>query len=305
MSKYTIELGVALENILEMRAKTTSNYLNVISNCPPAILIQEYPEFMNDLIKAMASYYYYQELCTYPYGKWQIMLDGEIQKNITRYQALYDSISKDVDILSNLGYTVTDIFTGKVEKSGEGTYNSNTTGDSTNESESMNTNNGSSSTCNKQAGSEQGESSTNTHNTATGTSDTLNKFSDTPQNNVTNLENGYLTNVTDTHVDTQSTSDTDTQGTSAGSHESIGNIDTVTTGAGRTDTTGKSTNASETSGEHADNDTTDTNNTGTHVHSGKNTGISYLELMSQINDKVVNLRQIFIYDVQDTFFGLL
>lgn len=257
MSKYTIELGIALENVLSQHEKSVDNYVDVVDKSPSCILVREYPSYVEELVKKMVQNKYYDELCVYPWGKWKIMLDGELSKNLSRYDSIYKEISKELNMLDNMKLTLTDIFSGNIEQIIDSKMTTNSTSNM------------------------EGNTSSTATSESSSRSNALMKKSDTPQSNINNLDNGYLSSATQNE---DSTSTTNTGNDSSNSTQSSAN-----------------TNNSESETL----DTKKSTDLRTQEHTGKNTSETYLDLISGINEKIVNLTEIFIDDMSCMFFGLL
>lgn len=269
MSKYTIELGLCLENYLELRDKNIDNYKQIVELSPTAILVREYPDYISSLIKNFVQANYYNELCTYPYAKWRIMLDGVLSKNLPRYDQIYEVLQKDIDLLANIGYTVTDVFEGTVI--GDKSSNTQTTA---------------------QANITTDTSTKNNHNvtseTTTNTQDETEQYNfDTPMSGTALPDNRYAT----------SASKSGSSGSGVSTSENIGES------SSQTDTT--SSDNSQATTDVTENNNTSTADSRTTTHSGKSGGDSYQDLLANLNAKALNLTQIFISDLDCLFFALL
>lgn len=303
MSKYTTELRFICENMAGLIESEGYKSINeIIETARGKIFSFEYPIFdvnyKKDLETKILKHYYTREICAETFGRWQLFLESRLIEIMPFYNELYKSALMEYNIFDEVDYTRTGNRTGSESGTDENNsvteFTSNTTTESTGSAHEESESQTSGSTTEESSGESTKNGTFNEELTA------WQKYSDTPQGSVQNIENdSYLTNATKTTEEReQRNSETATEG-----KESSGTSTQNTTSAA--DSTNTDNTLSNTTNQ------TETNAAGEHSKStleeyterirGKYPGKSYMQLIKEFRENIVNIDKMIIEDLADLF----
>ena len=327
MSKYTTELRYICETeagYLESQGYSKIN--EIVHAARSKIFNFDYPIFDNsykaDLETKILKHYYTREIAAETYGRWKLFLESRMLEIMPYYNQLYNSTLLEYDIFDDVNYLRSG--NRSVDEDGTHTDNSATSNSGTDRTVTATTNvidtdtqdNGSNESTRNYESETHDSGSVNTNRTIdTDTTDTglsWDKYSDTPQGSVQNIDNdSYLTNARKNTVNNSGTVDTSDETLVADSH--LNNVEgsetntTITSGSGSVDTT-------ETFDSQVDytstSDSVNTNN-GSHTRDtleeyselikGKMPGKSYMQMIQEFRDIILNIDKMIIDDLADLF----
>lgn len=315
MSKYTTELRYICESEAGYLESQGYNKVNEIVHAARSKIFSfEYPIFDDsyraDLETKILKHYYTREIAAETYGRWKLFLESRMLEIMPYYNELYKSTLYDYDIFDDVNYRRTGNRTTDEDGTHqdtdvtetETTNNGSVATTDTTETETSDT--GSSHTETADEGSTSGTKVIDTDTTETGTA--WDKYSDTPQGSVQNLENDtYLTNARKNTINNSGTNDT--RETTTGETSSTGTVETTTGATGTVDTTETINTTTQDTGTV---DTTRTN-TGSHTRDtleeytelikGKMPGKSYMQMIQEFRDIILNIDKMIIDELSDLF----
>ena len=318
MSKYTTEVRFICENYsgyteksdLDDVEKVIAASRSKIFNFPYNIYDDSYKPVLETKILRR---YYFREISEETVGLWKQRLCARMNEIMPFYSKLYESAAMTFNPFYDTDYTVDHRGSdaGQKEDAGEHsrteTYSDTVTKRGTRGLTNTRTDNLQES----QSGTTSETVSSVTSDTATGSTESENwdLISDTPQGSIQNLDNNtYLSQATkrtgESDTDTSSTSElhSSTGGTSSGTRTNTGTQQNVVSEQTQDNDT--------TQGSRSDNGTNGLSstysNTDTYIDHiiGKRGSQSYMMLIKEWRENILNIDQMIINELADLFFGL-
>ena len=335
MSKYTTELRFICESEAGYLEQQGYNKVNeIVQVARSKIFSFDYPifdeEYRAGLETKILKHYYTREIAAETYGRWKLFLESRMLEIMPYYNQLYQSTLYDYDIFDDVNY----LRSGNKTTDEDGTHQDrNVTDTDTTDRTTTNVSNvvdseNSNTTVVRSTTQDDGTVETDTTDTSqtqssktidTDTSDTglsWDKYSDTPQGSVQNIDNdSYLTNARKNTVNNTGTVDTTETGTidntsTTGVDTTTSNtqtIDSTTTDNGTLDTTetteeiATSTGTLDTTFTNAGSHTKDVLEEYSELIKGKMPGKSYMQMIQEFRDIILNIDKMIIDDLADLF----
>lgn len=303
MSKYTTQLRFLCESLAGRTESAGYNSINeIIELARPKIFSFDYPIFDKNYKKELETKfikrYYTREICAETFGRWQLFLESRLIEIMPFYNELYKSALMEYNIFDEVDYTRTGNRSGSESGTDENKSVTDSTSNTTTETTGSAHEEGESQTTGSTTEESSGESTKN--GTFNEELTAWQKYSDTPQGSVQNIENdSYLTNATKTTEEReQRNSETATEG-----KESSGTSTQNTTNLA--DSTSSDNTQSNTTNQ------TETNVAGEHSKStleeyserirGKYPGKSYMQLIQEFRETILNIDKMILDDLSDLF----
>lgn len=307
MSKYT----TTLRNICETLAGFSEgqgfdNTINVINTAAPKLFNFPFPiwdeNYKSVLEHKIISHYYFNEIGEETVGLWKMRLYSRLNEIMPYYNQLYNSTIIEFNPLIDTDYTV--------EHGGSSTNDEtrNASENSENNRTSADTESGDNSRRfddNKQSQRTDNLTGTMQHGLTQTTQTTVEKkdaYSDTPQQGLSGVDNlTYLTNyrkINDNNSGSTQNSGSDTQ-TNTGT-QTINNTGYDQT----TENYTKEKSATETNtATKTNNDTLNASSTDEYLNRiyGKQSGKTYMEMIKQLRDNIINIDLQIINELSDLF----
>lgn len=295
MSKYTTELRFICESLSGLdKSKGFNDIDSIVKNSQSKIFSFSYPyysvETKNLFETNFLKYYYTREICEETFGLWQLRLENKLNMIMPYYIELYKSLDLQYNPLIDTDITTTYTKDSNGNTSKTDSANSQTDNTVTTEGE----NNTTESSTRETKGTEN--STNNSTINSTVTKNNKDRYSDTPQGSIVNLENdSYLTNarLVDDTTTTNSTETSTNATTTSGNYTVKGTVGNTITETVQNNTT--FTNAFTSKGNNTNNETFSQN------VKGKSSGNSYMKLIEEYRQNIININKMIIDDMSDLF----
>lgn len=309
MSKYTTQLRF----ICEMKSGFTEEEIpqksvdDIISHSREKIFDFQYPIYeaghQNVLETKILKHYYFREIGAETYGQWHTWLNDKMNLIMPKYNKLYEmeylTLQKE---LRNVDIETWSERTDDLTRESDFTRTDNLhTADDHTRTDNLHTADDHTRTDNLH----EADTHTRTDNLAEGTSKSAtsaDKYSDTPQGTVTNVNNdSYLTDYRQIV-----SSETGTR-TNNGTQQNAGTVDNTGTqrNAGTVDNTGTQRTAGTSDHTGTQRNAGSETNTGTQEMEGYERGYrgskTYMELMTDYADKILNIDMMIVNECSDLF----
>ena len=286
MSVYTTELRYICESFNNDKNADINTIIdNAIDNIFDDFVLYN-PDHKRELCTKILKHYYFREIGAETYGLWRFMLNRKISEILPYYNDLYKSADLKYNPLETIN--IAEDYTGTANSNktdlGEGNSKADTRTDFI------------------------GGNTTDTTKDYTGTTDTTDKgstssignnsdkYSDTPQGSLTDVKNGtYLTNYRD--VDT--TNKADTENASNTKAKTTDKTKAVNTYNDRYD---KGTNTTQSTSSLQS--TSDSKNNYTKTTKGKYDSNTYMSMIKEYRDIIINIDMQFIDELKYLFMGV-
>lgn len=114
MANYTIELNKVVESLVQQKTGKTKYEFNShdeMIDIACTMIFDNYELFDEskrvELNRKIIKHYFFRELIVVPYQKWRFFINEDLQRIMPYYNELYKIVAKDYDLLENLNYTET------------------------------------------------------------------------------------------------------------------------------------------------------------------------------------------------------
>lgn len=262
--------------------------------------------FLNQLFYKILAHYYFEEIAYETYALWRHRINTKLGEILPYYDQLQKTILLKYNLLDNVDYTLnhqgSDSQTSTENRTSEGTSKDDLTGKDAKTRTDATKRDGTSSGTNAQTTTDTGTVTDEGRNSGNATD----LHSDTPQGGVfvqDVAKHNYLTDArtqstSGTDANTRTTDMTDTvNGTTTGKFGETGSLDRKETGENTVNRTGATTGKRDTTGQV---DATD--EYVNHVVGLK--GNTYVNLIKEFRENVINIDVMIIDELRDYFMGL-
>lgn len=323
MANYT----TLVRNICEVKSTTDStNIVDIIDNVAPKIF-EKYPLFdeahRDDLNLKILRHYYFCEIGFETVGLWVEMLNRRMWEIMPTMNELYKTNALKYDIFSNIDYTET--LNGSQTQNAQSAKQSDTSGEVKNNQNAKI--NGQTQSTEKidYRGGEKSSRTDNGENSDTGTATTTtttntdnqnvktDKYSNTPQGNLQSVANdSYLTDYR--KIDDNAMQSTESNENVTNSNKNVNKLTSSENRAFDNRTDNKSGNGSTSQiSESTNTTTTKDNNTSSEsliknaenaenkVIKGKNNNQSYMSMIAEYRQNIINIDYMIIDGLKDLF----
>lgn len=323
MANYT----TLVRTLCESKSTTDStNIVDIINNVSPKIF-EKYPIFdenhRNELNLKILRHFYFCEIGFETVGLWVEMLNRRMWEIMPAMNEMYKTNALKYDIFNNIDYTET--LNGSQTQNAQSAKQSDTSGEIKNSQKAKISGQTQSSEKIDYRGGEKSSRTDNGENTDTGTATTTrgentnsqtgktDKYSNTPQGNLASVANdSYLTEYRKIDDNTTQSAESSENATSTNKNvnkltsDEIRSFDNRTdnkSGNGSTSQTSESTNATTTKDNSTASESLIKNVENAEIKTvkGKNNNQSYMEMIAEYRQNIINIDYMIIDKLKDLF----